>query len=238
MKKTIADKIKQKINRGEIKMRSRLSVWFEKIGIDSGITLILISLVLIAGLISYWANNNNDLLFAGYGRYGLLSFAQSFPYLLLVTFIFLFILLTILFRKFDASYKKPFAIILSLIFSLVLLFGWFSNKQNFGKKLYQREGRMFGIGMTNNQNSVSGTVIELQKNLIIIKSDTKQIRIIVDDNTHFSYGTPKIGSNIRSVGNWENENFKAIGIRVFTDIDQGSAPGQGQGQQKGMRWNK
>ena len=197
MKKTVADKIKQKINNGEIKMRSRLSILFEKVGIDSGITLILISLVLIAGLISYWANNNNDLLFAGYGRYGLLSFVKSFPYLLLVTFIFLFVLLTFLFRKFDVSYKKPFAIILSLIFSLILIFGWFSSKQNFGKKLYQREGRMFGIGMRNNQNSVSGTVIELQKNLIIIKSDTKQIRIIIDDNTHFSYGTPKIESNIR-----------------------------------------
>jgi hypothetical protein len=228
MKKTVADKIKQKINKGEVKMRSRLSILFEKVGIDSGITLILISLVLIAGLISYWANNNNDLLFAGYGRYGLLSFIKSFPYLLLVTFVFLFVLLTFLFRKFDASYKKPFAIILSLIFSLILIFGWFSSKQNFGKKLYQREGRMFGIVMTNNQNSVSGTVIELQKNLIIIKSDTKQIRIIIDDNTHFSYGTPKIGGYIRSVGNWENDSFKAIGIRVFTDIDQGSTPGQGQ----------
>lgn len=228
MKKTVADKIKQKINKGEVKMRSRLSILFEKVGIDSGITLILISLVLIAGLISYWANNNNDLLFAGYGRYGLLSFVKSFPYLLLVTFIFLFVLLTFLFRKFDVSYKKPFAIILSLIFSLILIFGWFSSKQNFGKKLYQREGRMFGIGMTNNQNSVSGTVIEFQKNLIIIKSDTKQIKIITDDNTHFSYGTPKIGDYIRSVGNWENDSFMAIGIRVFTNIDQGSTPGQGQ----------
>jgi len=228
MKKTVADKIKQKISKGEIKMRSRLSVLFEKVGIDSGITLILISLVLIAGLISYWANNNNDLLFAGYGRYGLLSFVKSFPYLLLVTFIFLFVLLTFLFRKFDASYKKPFAIILSLIFSLVLIFGWFSSKQNFGKKLYQREGRMFGIGMRNNQNSISGPVIELQKNLIIIKSDTKQIRIIIDSNTHFPFGQPKIGDLIRSTGNWENDSFNAIGIRVFTDIDQGSTPGQGQ----------
>ena len=236
MKKTVADKIKQKISKGEIKMRSRLSVWFEKIGIDGGITLILISLVLIVGLISYWANNNSDLLFSGYGRYGLLSFAKSFPYLLLVTFIFLFGLLTFLFRKFDASYKKPFAIILSLIFSLVLIFGWFSSKQNFGKKLYQREGRMFGIGMTNNQNSVSGTVIELQKNLIIIKSDTKQIRIIIDSNTHFPFGQPKIGDLIRSTGSWNNENFKAIGIRVFSDVDPEFTPGQG--QRKGMMRNQ
>jgi len=230
MKKTVADKIKQKINRGEIKMRSRLSVWFEKIGIDSGVTLILISLVFIAGLISYWTNNNNDLLFAGYGRYGLLSFAQSFPYLLLILFIFLFILLTMLFRKFDASYKKPFVVILSLILSLVLLFGWFSSKQNFGKKLYQREERMFGMGMTNNQNSVSGTVIRLQKNLIIIKSDTKQIRIIVDSNTHFPFGQPKIGDLIRSTGSWNNDNFKAIGIRIFRDDDSSMIRGRGQGR--------
>jgi len=229
MKKTVADKIKQKISKGEIKMRSRLSVLFEKVGIDSGITLILISLVLIAGLISYWANNNNDLLYAGYGRYGLLSFVKSFPYLLLVTFIFLFVLLTFLFRKFDASYKKPFAIILSLVLSLVLIFGWFSSRQSFGKKLYQREGRKFGIGMTNNQNSVLGTVIVLQENLIIIKSDTKQIRIIIDSNTHFPFGQPKIGDLIRSTGSWNNDNFKAIGIRIFKDDDSINIRGRGRG---------
>jgi len=229
MKKTIADKIKQKINKGEVKMRSRLSILFEKVGIDSGITLILISLVLIAGLISYWANNNNDLLYAGYGRYGLLSFVKSFPYLLLVTFIFLFVLLTFLFRKFDVSYKKPFAIILSLIFSLILIFGWFSSRQSFGKKLYQREGRKFGIGMTNNQNSVLGTVIVLQENLIIIKSDAKQIRIIIDSNTHFPFGQPKIGDLIRSTGSWNNDNFKAIGIRIFKDDDSINIRGRGRG---------
>jgi hypothetical protein len=231
MKKTVANKIKQKINNGEIKMRSRLSIWFEKIGIDGSITLILVSLIIIAGLISYWANNNNDLLFAGYGRYGLLSFIKSFPYPLLVTFIFLFALLTFLFRKFDASYKKPFAIIISLILSLILLFGWFSSKQNFGKKLYQSQGRMFGIGMANNQNSVSGTVIELQKNLIILKTnDSKKILIVIDSNTHFPFGQPKIGDQIRSVGNWENNIFKAIGVRVFENNNSNSIRARGQGR--------
>ncbi|MFA6017461.1 MAG: hypothetical protein WC744_05230 [Patescibacteria group bacterium] len=229
MKKTIADTITNKIKKGQVIMRSQLSIWVEKLSIDSGIVLILISLVLVAGLLFYWTNINNDLLFGGYGRLGILSFIKSFPYLLVIVFIILFTSLTILFRKFDASYKKPFIVILSIIFLVVLVFGWSSSRQNFGKRIYRQNGRMFGAGMTNNQNSISGTVVQIQKNLIIIKTDTiSQIRIIVSSNTHFPYGQPKVGDLIRSVGNWENESFKAIGVRVFTDVDSGFTHGQGQ----------
>ena len=70
--------------------------------------------------------------------------------------------------------------------------------------------------MTNSKNAILGTVIQMQKDLILIETtDSKQIKIIIDSNTHFSFGKPEIGNFIRSVGNWENENFKAIGVRVF-----------------------
>lgn len=237
MKKTVADTIQNKIKRGELIMRSKLSIWLEKLGIDSGIITILILLVIAAGFIFYWSNNNNDLLFGGYGRYGLLSFIQSFPYLLIFIFILLFMSLAFLFRKFDLSYKKPFMAILAAIFLFVMFFGWFSTRQNFGKRLYQQNNRMFGAGMKNNQNSVFGKVISIEKNSITIETiDTIKIKIIINNDTHFPFGFPKIGNTVRSVGNWENENFKAIGIRVFADIVEGATPGQG--QQKGMRWNK
>ncbi len=216
MKKTIADTIKNKIKKGEITMRSKLSIWLEKLGIDSGIFVIIVLLVIAAGFIFYWSNNNNDLLFGGYGRYGFLSFIQSFPYLLLFIFVSLFMSLAFLFRKFDLSYKKPFIAILSVIFLFVLIFGWFSTRQNFGKRLYQQNSRMFGAGMKNNQNSVFGKVILVEKNSITIETnDTLKIKIITNKNTHFPFGFPEVGDTIRSTGNRKNDNFYSIGIRVF-----------------------
>lgn len=228
MKKTVADAIKNKIKKGEITMRSRLSVWLEKLGIDSGIIAVIVLLIIASGFIFYWSNNNNDLLFGGYGRYGILSFIQSFPYLLLFIFIALFASLAFLFRKFDLSYKKPFIAILSVIFLSVLLFGWFSTRQNFGKRLYQQNSRMFGAGMKNNQNSVFGKAILIEENSITIEtSDTIKIKIIINNDTHFPFGFPKVGDTIRSTGNWENNNFEAVGIRVFLDSESSRGGGRG-----------
>lgn len=229
MKKTVADTIQNKIKKGELKMRSPFSVWIEKLSLDSSVIMIIISLIFVSGLAFYWTNNNNDLLFSGYGKYGALSFIQSFPYFLLILFVLLFVFLTFLFRKFDISYKKPFIAIFSIIFSFILLFGWISTQYPLGQRLYRNNEKRLHLGMNNSKNAILGTVIQIQKNLLMIKTaDSKQIKIIIDANTHFSYGTPKIGSYIRSVGNWENDSFKAIGIRVFADIDQGYTPGQGQ----------
>jgi len=237
MKKTVADTIQSKIKRGELTMRSSFSVWIEKLSLDSGVIMIIISLILISGLTFYWTNNNNELLFGGYGKYGMLSFIQSFPYFLLVLFIFLFLMLTFLFRKFDMSYKKPFIVIFSIIFSFILLFGWISTQYPLGQRLYRNNEKGLHLGMKNSKNAVLGTVIQIQKNLVMIRTtDSRQIKIIIDSNTHFSYGKPEIGNFIRSVGNWENENFNAIGIRVFADIVEEATPIQG--EQKGMRWHK
>jgi len=216
MKKTIADKIQHKIKKGELIMRSPFSIWIEKLSLDSGLIMIIILLILVSGLTFYWTNNNFELIFGGYGKYGLLSFVQSFPYFLLVLFVFLFVLLIFLFRKFDVSYKKPFIVIFSMIFSFVLLFGWISTQYPLGQKLYRNNEKRLRLGMTNSKNAILGTVIQMQKDLILIETtDSKQIKIIIDSNTHFSFGKPEIGNFIRSVGNWENENFKAIGVRVF-----------------------
>jgi len=218
MKKTVADTIKNKIKKGEITMRSKLSIWLENLGIDSGIISIMILLIISAGFLFYWNNNNNDLLFGGYGRYGFLSYIQLFPYLLLFIFISLFMLLVFLFRKFDLSYKKPFLVILTALFLFVMFFGWFSARQNFGKRLYQQNGRMFGAGMKNNQNSVFGKVILVEKNFITIETnDTLKIKIITNKDTHFPFGFPEVGDTIRSTGNWKNGNFEAVGIRVFLE---------------------
>jgi hypothetical protein len=91
MKKTIADSISQKITKGEVKMRSHLSIFIEKLGLNGGASLVIGFLILIIGFVLYWFNTNNDLLFGGYGNWGVLSFIQSFPYIFVGVFILLFI---------------------------------------------------------------------------------------------------------------------------------------------------
>ena len=244
MKKTIADSVSDKIKRGEVTMRSKVSIWTEKLEINGGMIVLLVLLTAIAGFLFYWINSNNDLLFGGYGQYGLSSFIQSFPYIFVLGFIALFIFLILIFRKFDFSYKKPFLFILLFVVIGVLIAGWISIKQPIGQRLYQQEGRMLRMGMMNNSNAVTGIVVEINNNRISIQNvDNNVININTNITTHFPFGQPKVGDQIRAVGTWNGAIFTAIGVRVFDEtnpstLGPGMMQGRGQGQGRGMMWNR
>lgn len=236
MKKTIANSISEKIKRGEITMRSQLSIWAEKFGLNSSMIILFLLLCTMAGFILYWINSNNDLLFGGYGKYGISSFVQSFPYIFVIGFIVLFTFLILIFKRFDFSYKKPFSIILFLVVIGALLAGWFSIKQPIGQRLYQQEGRMLRMGMMNNSNAVSGVVVETKVNTIIIQDENGVDTIInISSNTHFPLGQPKTGDSVRAVGTWDKSTFNALGIRIFDEnnpstLGPGMMKGRGQGR--------
>lgn len=242
MKKTIADSISNKIKKGEVTMRSRSSVWVEKLGLDGSLVTLLVLLIIIAGFVFYWINSNNDLLFGGYGQYGLVSFFQSFPYIFVVVFFLFFLFLIGIFRKFDFSYKRPFFMILFLIFSGVLILGWMTIKQPIGQRFYNQEGRMLRMGMMNNRNAVSGIVKEVNKSSIIIEDENKKQTIVnLRKDMHFPFGQPKTGDSVRVVGTWDGSIFNALGVRIFDDSNPSTlGPGtrQGRGQGRGMMWNK
>lgn len=233
MKKTITDRLTKKIKTGEVVMRSQLSIWAEKIGLNGSVIVLLILLTTIIGFVIYWINSNNDLLFGGYGRYGLSSFFQSFPYIFVVVFFLFFLFLIGIFRKFDFSYKRPFMIILFLILSGILILGWISIKQPIGQRFYKQEGRMFRMGTMNNRNAVSGIVKGANKNKIIIEDENnKQIIINISKDTHFPFGQPKINDSVRAVGVWDGLIFNALGVRIF-DENNPSTLGPGMMRERG-----
>ncbi len=241
MKKTIANSISQKIAKGEVKMRSHLSILIGKLGMNGSVVLILGLLTLIVGFVLFWINTNNDLLFGGYGKYGFLSFIHSFPYILFGAFVFLFIFLTVIFRQYDFSYKKPFFLILILLLGAIGIAGYISIKQPIGQRFYQKEGNYFHMGMMNNANAISGIVTKVGNNVIVIQdSNNKNVTILFDSSTHFPFGTPKMRDTIRSVGVWDGDSFKAQGIRVYNPDDTSTfSPGimRGGGRGRGMMRN-
>lgn len=242
MKKTVADSIADKIKKGEVTMKSQLSIWIEKLSLNGGVIGLFILLVSVAGIVLYWINSNNDLILGSYGLYGLSSFIQSFPYIFVVIFIILFALLIIIFRKFDFSYKKPFFVFTLIILSGVLLIGWMTMRHPFGQRLYQQEGRVFRMGMMNNNNAVSGIVVEVGKNTITVQDENNKNTVLnLNSDTHFPFGTPKIGNSIRSIGIWDGASFNAVGVRVFDNTNPSTlGPGimRRQGNGCGMMWNK
>jgi hypothetical protein len=244
MKKTIKNNILKKIQSGDLKMRSRLEILTEKLGIGSGILLLFAVLIIISGLVSYWLKLNSDLIFGGYARFGLRIFTQTFPYTFVFIFICLFLLLSLMLRKFDVSYKKPFITILSVIIGLVVVLGWFSLNNPIGRGFYQNEGRFLGMGrMMNNANSINGQVLQVNESEIVLSIyNGEKVKIKTSNDTHYPFGTPKISDNIRCIGTWNGVYFNAMGVRVFDENDvRGMMGGYGMGGMhngKGPMWLK
>ena len=121
----LQEEIMAEIRQGRVKIRSRLSFWAARLGLGSEVFLVfLLFIFLLAGLL-FWINLNEDLfLESGYGRYRLRLFFYNLPYLLVMLFIVVFVLLSKLIKKYDFSYKKPFLVILSVILALGLVFSW------------------------------------------------------------------------------------------------------------------
>lgn len=236
MKKTVAEIINNKIDTGEIQMKSPFTIWMEKLTLNGGITLLLSLLVLVAGLLAYWTNNNHDLLFSGYGRYGLYSFFRSFPYILTGIFIFFFILTGLLFRKFDFSYKKPFFPILLFILMGILVLGWILMRQPAGQRFYQEEGRRLRMETLSDDIMVFGVVARINGEEIVVYDEDKQpITIKTSPNTHFPFGRPTENDTIRAVGEWQGKMFNAVGVRVFSETNSPIRRMDGSGQGQGNR---
>lgn len=217
-------------------MKTSLSIWMERLGLNGGITVLLGFLILIAGLLAYWTNNNHDLLFGGYGRYGLFSFLRSFPYILTGVFILIFILTGTLFRKFDFSYKKPFLLILLSILIGIITLGWTLMRQPAGQRFYQQEGRRFRMGNFSNETMIFGVVTQINGNVIsVYEEDGKNVMIATSSDTHFPFGRPIKNDTIRAVGEWEGKAFNAAGVRVFSETNLPVRKMDGSGQGKGNR---
>lgn len=239
MKNTLADAIVGKIRNDDIRMRSRLSVWAEKAGLKSLFVGLLFFLTLIAGLIVLWISLNSDLLISGYGAYGILSFIESFPYIPIIVFTGVFVVMVRILRRYDFSYKKPLLITLSVLMIIVVLSAYLLNKTPQSRSILYGGGQRLRMIGGSGTNFVTGHVKSIDGQIISLETvDNITVPVILSDTTHIPVGSPSAGDLIRSVGVWEGESFQAAGVRVFQD-GQNPGPGPGNGPRQGgngRRW--
>lgn len=216
MAKKLTETIQKQIRDGSLTMRSAFSVWAEKLGIGSSAVLLLLVLIFITGSIMYWITSNSDLLVEN-GQLGIISFVESFPYILVLFFVIFFILLSVLLRSYDLSYKQPFIFIVSLVLGSALMLGWASQQSSVGKAFYRQQGRRMHMGRNNSTNMAFGSVISISNQSITIKTENggNNTSIYYTPQTHFPFGKPVTGDEIRAIGRRSARGFEAYGVRVF-----------------------
>jgi len=205
--------IMAKVKSGQVKMKSRLNILAQKLGLGSGVLLLGLVLILILAGLAYWLRANSDLYYLAGPFRGRQIFWQTFPYLWLAGFIGLFIFLSWLLKKYDFSYKKPLLAILALILALFLTSGYLLQSHPTLANYLRKHLPLIYAPKTNDFGFVIGEVLEKNNRQLILNTQGNQeYTVTYNQQTRFPKGTIEVGDTVRAMGQINEQQLKAIAI--------------------------
>lgn len=231
MEDKLENSIMGKIKTGQVKIRSKYVFVAEKLGLGTAFALSVLLSVLLFNLILFYLKETDNLKYLSFGKFGIFAFLESFPYLLVVVFIFLIVLSGYLITKSDVSYKKPFGYLAIVLVLFIMIFGGVLTYTNLGREFEARarEGmnpaRMLLHPMMDvRENGVAGVVFEEGENYLILQTPQGLRNIDMNDLKD----VPEIekGQFVIAVGKKDGYDFKVEKIKV---VNKEELPAIGRG---------
>jgi hypothetical protein len=218
MSEKLENKIMGKIESGKIKLKSKYIFWAEKLGLQTAFTFSIILSVVAFNLILFYLKETDNLKYLSFGKIGIFAFLESFPYLLVISFILLIVLSGYIITKSDASYKNSFSKMVVFMILLIIFFGGALTFTVIPKEIekYSRDNSMKIFLPIDDirEKSVSGIIFEKYDNSLIIKTPQGLRRIIFEKD----YKLEK-GQFIVSIGQRNNFDFFAHDIKIVRKED-------------------
>jgi len=174
MKEDLENKIMKDIKNGRVKLRSKYIFLAEKLSLGSGLILAVLLAILFFNLILFYIKETDNLIYLTFGPNGFLAFLESFPYLLIVTFIAIIFFVGFLIKKTDFSYKKSFGQWSIWLISFIIIAGTFLTFTNINNEIHKHH-RIFMHPFFENKpflkNGITGTIIQKTDNGLILNTD-------------------------------------------------------------------
>ncbi|MDD5098387.1 MAG: hypothetical protein PHD31_01560 [Candidatus Pacebacteria bacterium] len=224
MEDKLENTIMGKIKTGQVKIKSKYIFVAEKLGLGAGFTLSVLLSVLFFNLILFYLKETDNLKYLSFGKFGILAFLESFPYLLVVSFIIFIGLAGYLITKSDVSYRKPFGYLAIGLVVFIMVFGTIFTFTNLSQNIEMQTRIGFGpMGMflkpltDMRDKGVVGIVFEDGVDYLIVQTPhglrnigIKDVEDIPDINK---------GDFIIAVGNRDGFNFKVEQIKIVDKKD-------------------
>ncbi len=237
----LENKIMSEIKSGKIKFRSRYLFLAEKLGLESAFVLSAVLAVLFFNLILFYLKSTDNLEYLSFGISGIYAFLESFPYLLVISFIFFLFLSGYFMMKDDFSYKKPFKYFAISLIAIVMIAGAVLTYTDISERIEQRafsdglSGKVLkpflNRGMGLYRNGISGKISEISENYIIIEIPRGLQKVDLQNlKPDEKFGLEK-NQFIVAIGERKNNIFIANQIRI---VDENDMPMIGRGIRRGQ----
>lgn len=222
---SLENKVMSEIKSGRIKLRSRYIFLAEKLGLGSAFILSALLAIVFVNLALFYLKASGNLAYLSFGQRGIFAFLESFPYLLVITVVFLLFLAGYIFKKSGFFYKNPFGVSAILIVALIALVGGFLSftsiaesieKNSFGRdpaaNMFFRP--IFERGLDERERGISGRVSEIGEGFIMVQTPRNTQKITTDKIPSEKIPPIAVGDLVMAVGEKTDQGFVAEDIRV------------------------
>lgn len=222
----LEDKVMSEIKSGRVKLRSKYIFLAEKLGIGSVLVFTILLAVLFFSLALFYLKSSDNLGYLSFGSRGILAFLESFPYLLIITFVILIFIAGFIIKKSGIFYQRPFGYLAAALLGSIILLGFGLGLTNLNEKIEQGAFNrhpgdilfkpFLDQGLDSRQRGLVGRVKEITSNFLLIQTPRELEKVLI---SHVEEPLPLLQPNmfVMVVGKKQADIFVARGIRVVED---------------------
>jgi hypothetical protein len=220
--KSIAERVAEKIKKGEVKMRPKIYFLLSRISVVLGIIFASVLVLYFVSFIFFSLRASGTMFLPRFGFGGLGHFLASLPWGLIFITGALVILLEILAKSFAFIYRRPVVYSLLALAIASIVGGFILGKTPFHSTLFMKAQRgdlpaagplYMHFAMPQNGDVFFGQVIETNEGSFVIqnpKNETTTVFFVHQDDHSGNFGK---GDKVIILGRRENGKFQAFDVK-------------------------
>lgn len=203
--------VMEKIEKGEIKMRSEHYFLVRNFVNKSILILLIFITFLVSSYMFYKLRSEGPLGFIYLGRYGILSFLRLFPWLGIVLAVIAISLIRFSLTIGISGHRVDSKIVIIVIILLAFFSGTAADIIGIDSKFALYSNIFKNRYITD--NSVVGQVIGVESTGFLIRTPNgERVKVLIGNNQKSINGKYKIGDNIKIAGYWTKTVFNATAL--------------------------
>jgi hypothetical protein len=224
----VADKVMDEIKTGKIKLRSRFVFLLEKFGVGGAIAIFALISALFFSLVFFYMFATDHLQYLSFGSRGIYAFLESFPYLLVISFIVIMAIAGFILKRSGFLYQKPFGWLALGLLVLIIILGTGLAFTSLAEKIERhtfenRRGAIFmhpflDQGLERRGHGIAGKISGIDGTTITISTPRGTEIIDVSKVENKKLIALEIDNFITAVGAREKEIFKALDLRIEDEL--------------------